>query len=235
MTPPRNQDAPAESPRRGHPPLLRPVTLECFPLGPFETNCYIVLAPGKGGDAHCWIVDPGYEPAEVIERVQALGLTPDAILLTHAHADHIAGLAEVRAAFPKAPIIIHEAEAGWLADPQLNLSAAIGVPVIAPGPDRLLHDGDSLHLGASEWKVLHTPGHSPGSITLYHAPIALVGDTLFADSVGRTDFPGSDPHTLALAIKSRLYSLPDDTAVHPGHGPATTIGREKRTNPFVRA
>lgn len=140
------------------------------------------------------------------------------------------------AAHPGLEVMIHEAEAGWLGAPVLNLSAAMGVGVTAPAANRLLRGGETLTLGSTAWRVVHTPGHSPGGIALIHdeSRTAIVGDALFAGSVGRTDFPGSDPDVLARSIRERLYTLPDDTRVVSGHGPETTIGREKSSNPFVR-
>jgi glyoxylase-like metal-dependent hydrolase (beta-lactamase superfamily II) len=205
-------------------------------LGPFETNCYVVRPePSQPGDP-CWIVDAGFDPAGLIALVRDRGLRPELLILTHGHGDHIAGVREVRGTWPSIPLLIHEAERDWPGDPDLNLSAAIGIPVAAPAPDRLLRDGDELQLAGSHWRVLHTPGHSPGGITLYSEAdgVALVGDALFAGSVGRTDFPGSDPRTLARSIREKLYTLPDETIAYPGHGPETTIGHEKSTNPFVR-
>jgi hydroxyacylglutathione hydrolase len=216
-------------------------TISGVALGPFETNCYAVWFPRREGEAAdrpvpCWIVDAGYEPRELIELVRAEGLKPEALVLTHAHCDHIAGIGEVVRAFPGLRVWIHEAEAAWLSDPLLNLSAMTGMPVTAPGAERLLKDGDELTLAGERWRVLHTPGHSPGSISLWHAPSRNVisGDALFAGSIGRTDFPGSSFEALARSIRERLYTLPDETRVYPGHGPATTVGREKRGNPFVR-
>jgi hydroxyacylglutathione hydrolase len=209
-----------------------------FTLGPYETNCHVVSVPGSES---CWIVDAGFEPEPMIEHVRAGGLRPVSLILTHAHPDHIAGVSAVRSAFPRLPVLIHPAEAGWLNDPELNLSSYMGAPITAPGPDGLLEDGQELELAGTRWTVLHTPGHSPGGITLYHsgagsqsAGIALVGDALFAGSIGCTDFPGSDHETLIRSIRTRLYTLPDGTRIYPGHGPETTIGREKQTNPFVR-
>lgn len=209
-------------------------TITGVALGPFETNCYVVRFPDN---PDCWIIDASYEPAELIEQVRAEGLRPQALVLTHAHCDHIAGAFEVVRAFPGLPVWIHEAEAAWLNDPVLNLSAMTGFPATGPEPARLLRDGDELTLSGETWRVMHTPGHSPGGITLWHesSGTAIVGDTLFAGSVGRTDFPGSKPEVLARSIRERLYTLPDAARIYPGHGPASTIGREKRTNPFVRA
>lgn len=216
-------------------PTRAPV-VEGFTLGPFATNCYLVRVPPL---RECWLIDAGFEPAEMIARVRQLDLSVVAIILTHAHVDHVAGLAEAKHAFPDTPVLIHSAEAAWPADPALNLSAAYGVPIAAPGPDRLLEGGETLTLGESTWSVRHTPGHSPGGITLHHAPragagVAIVGDTLFAGSIGRFDLPGGDEQALYRSIRQALYTLPEDTRVFPGHGPATTIGAEKATNPYVR-
>jgi glyoxylase-like metal-dependent hydrolase (beta-lactamase superfamily II) len=150
--------------------------------------------------------------------------------------DHIAGVDDVRREFPATPVWIHEEEARWLSDAELNLSAAMGAPVTCHGPDRVLHEGDELKLGDTRWRVLHTPGHSPGSIALVCdlAGITLSGDALFAGSIGRTDFPGCDFETLAGSIRTKLYTLAPSTRVLPGHGPETTVGREMQTNPYVR-
>lgn len=216
--------------------------IEAFTLGPFETNCYLVY-PGGGGtavspgkDRPCWIVDASFEPQEMIDRVRELGLRPELLVLTHAHVDHIAGVNDVLRAFPGLPVVVHSAEREWLGDPALNLGLPIGMMITAHGPDRLLEDGQTLTLAGNDWRVLHTPGHSPGGVALYSAAdsAALVGDALFAGSVGRTDFPGCDPRTLANSIRLKLYTLPDATTIYPGHGPGSTIGREKRTNPYVR-
>lgn len=210
------------------------VRCEGFALGPFETNCYLVWVEGQPA---CWIVDAGFEPDPLIEAARRRGLEPEALLLTHAHADHIAGVRKVLEAFPGLPVHIHDTERGWLADPEQNLSAGLGVPVTAPAPQASLADGQSLELAGSHWRVLHTPGHSPGGVTLHcpEAGLALVGDALFAGSIGRHDFPGSSFETLEHSIREKLYALPDPTRVLPGHGPETTIGQEKRSNPFVRA
>jgi glyoxylase-like metal-dependent hydrolase (beta-lactamase superfamily II) len=229
---------PADHTAHAHAP-----TIHAFTLGPFETNCYIVAPPATPPTTQashprpCWIIDASFAPAPLLRHLQHHHLAPEALILTHAHADHIAGIPDVKRAFPALPVWIHEAEADWLEDPERNLSAQFGVPISLPPPDRLLRAGDTLHLGALSWRVIHTPGHSPGGIALFHEPSAtsLVGDTLFASSIGRTDLPGGDMDTLAHSIRTRLYTLPDATRVLPGHGPETTIAKEKRSNPYVRA
>ncbi len=205
-----------------------------YPLGPWQTNTYLVADPGT---RQCWIVDPSFGPAKVLHDIKTERFTPSAIVLTHAHVDHIGGIGDVRKAFPDLPIWIHKAEAGWLGNPLLNLSDGAGHPFTVPDAARLLQDGDDLVLGAHIWKVMHTPGHSPGGITLYHAPsaTAFVGDTLFAGSVGRSDLPGGDFETLERSIRTRLYTLPPETTCLPGHGGPTTVGVERRDNPFVPA
>lgn len=204
-----------------------------FELGPFETNCYVLKYPER---PECWIIDASYQPADLIDCVRREGLRPSALVLTHAHCDHIAGAFEVVGAFPGLSVWVHETEREWLGDPILNLSALMGLPVTAPEASRLIREGDALELAGRGWRVLHTPGHSPGGITLWSASagVAISGDALFAGSIGRTDFPGSRFETLARSIREKLYTLPDETRVLPGHGPETTIGREKTSNPFVR-
>jgi hydroxyacylglutathione hydrolase len=181
-------------------------------------------------------VDASFEPEPMIEFVRSSGMTPQALILTHTHVDHIAGVRTVLAAFPGLPLLVHPAEEKWLWDPMLNLSAMSGLPVTTPEPTGLMNEGDELVLGDTTWRVLHTPGHSPGGITLYHANsgTAIVGDSLFSGSIGRTDLPGGDHATLERSIKQKLYTLPEHVRVYPGHGPDTTIGRERRSNPYVR-
>lgn len=204
--------------------------VEGFALGEFATNCYLVRPDAHSGRA--WIADVGFDPGALLERAAAFEI--EAIVLTHCHVDHIAGLFEARRRLGPVPIFVHAAEKKWLSDPMLNLSAAMGLAITGPEPDRFLAGGEDLELCGQVWKVLETPGHSPGGITLYREPIAISGDALFAGSIGRTDFPGSDFETLAASIRERLYTLPDETVVYPGHGPTTTIGAERVGNPFVR-
>jgi glyoxylase-like metal-dependent hydrolase (beta-lactamase superfamily II) len=212
--------------------------IETYVLGPFETNCFVVRVEGAaaGADrAECWIVDCGFEPEPMLDAIDARNLRPTALLLTHAHPDHIAGVELARSRYRPLPVLLHEAERGFCSDPMLNLSAAIGMPVSCAEPERWLHGGETLELAGTRWRVLHAPGHSPGGVIYVNdaSRQAIVGDTLFAGSVGRSDFPTSNPAALRRTLREVLMGLPDDVTIHPGHGPATTIGRERRTNPFV--
>jgi glyoxylase-like metal-dependent hydrolase (beta-lactamase superfamily II) len=210
------------------------IRLHAFELGRCATNAYVV-APEPGGGDMCWIVDPGEGPEPLLRFLQGASLRPAAILCTHAHADHIAGIDRVRAVLGPLPILAHPLEASWFEDPMLNLSQFIGEPQSVSGPTDALQDGQVLQLGPLAWHVLHTPGHSPGSVSLWcpRERVALVGDTLFRDSIGRIDFPTSDPDAMRDSLHRVLLALPDDTRVFPGHGPDTTIGRERRSNPFL--
>ncbi len=201
-------------------------------LGPFETNAYVYTPDGQ----NAWIIDPGLGPEAIIDHMKSLELDAAAVLLTHAHADHILGLSDIMDAFPDTPLLIHEAEEDWPSDPALNLSAMFGTPYSGPRPTRLLKHGDTIHVGGQAWGVRHTPGHSPGGC-VFLAPggeLAIVGDTLFSGSVGRTDFPGGDFDELAESIRREIYSLDERCLCLPGHGPSTTVGRERAHNPFVR-
>lgn len=208
--------------------------IDCLTLGDFQTNCYVVRSDEATLD--CAIIDPGFDPDDLLEFLSQHELTPVAVIITHGHADHIAGVAALRQQYPKIKVYIHKLDAGLLTDSQANLSILAGATVATEPADVVLKDGDVIEEAGIKLKVLHTPGHTLGGICLYAEPDAVVfaGDTLFADSVGRTDFPGGDMDQLIESIQTKLFTLPDNTAVHPGHGMRTTIGREKRANPFVR-
>jgi len=203
-----------------------------FVLGEYQTNCFVVLLPGE---SEVWIVDCGFEPGPMLDWIEQEGLKPSAMLLTHTHPDHIAGVDQALARLGPMPIHVHEAEAGFCSDPMLNLSALMGNPVSVTEPDHHLRDGDTLTLGGEPWRVVHTPGHSPGGVLFVHdaSKQAIVGDTLFAGGIGRIDFPSSDPEAFRTTILKVMMGLPDDLTIYPGHGPATTIGRERETNQFV--
>jgi hydroxyacylglutathione hydrolase len=209
--------------------------VEVFPLGDWVTNCFVLHRVGATPGSLCWIVDAGFDPDELIRYVREHQLQPNQVVLTHAHLDHIAGLHAIRAAWPAIPIVIHRAEECFLIEPMLNLSVILDEPIIAPAATGFLEHGQSISLDGLTFEVRHTPGHSPGGISFYHkaGELVIAGDSLFNGSIGRTDFPTSDHDTLIRSIREQLLTLPDDTAVYPGHGDTTTIGRERRSNPFV--
>ena len=202
-------------------------------LGDFQTNCYVVRADEAATD--CLIVDTGLDARDMMTFLAQHQLEPVAVILTHGHADHIVGLRDVLRDYPQAKVYIHKLDASLLADPEANLSAFAGLPFTSAPADVLLDEGDLVQEAGVTFQVLHTPGHTPGGICLYAEPegILFAGDTLFADGVGRTDFPGGDAAQLIDSIRKRLLGLPDETAVYPGHAMRTTIGREKAHNPFL--
>ncbi len=208
--------------------------VETFPVGPFQCNCTILGDPATG---EALVVDPGDELDRILARLAHHGLAKvKAIVHTHAHLDHIGSSADLRAK-TEAPLMLHAGDDFlWQAvDMQammLNLRRPNSAPVDAP-----LNDGHTLHFGNAEGEVLHTPGHTPGSVC-FHFPVLdkllISGDTLFMGSIGRTDLPGGDYGQIMRSIHDRLLTLDDETRVIPGHGPMTTIGREKMINPFLR-
>jgi hydroxyacylglutathione hydrolase len=200
---------------------------------PFQENTYVAWLPGRG-DA--LVIDPGLEPEIILDFLREEQLTPAALLNTHGHADHIGGNAALKEAFPQVPLIIGVHEAKLLTDPEANLSAPFGMPITSPPADRLVREGEVIEAAGIRLEVLEVPGHSPGHVVfVYRAvpPLVFGGDVLFRGSIGRYDFPNSDGRLLFQGIRDKLFTLPADTTVYPGHGPVTTIGQEKRFNPFV--
>jgi glyoxylase-like metal-dependent hydrolase (beta-lactamase superfamily II) len=209
--------------------------IETIVSAPFEENSYIAWLPGG---KKCVVVDPGFEPEAILDRMKEESLDLEAILLTHGHADHIAGVATMKEAFPSAPIIIGAGDAGMLSDPYQNLSALGGMKVTSPPADHLVREGEPLELLGLEWDVLEIPGHSLGHVVFVWKggtpPIVFGGDVLFRGSIGRFDFPGGDGRKLIDGIRTKLFTLPEETRIYAGHGEMTTVGHEKRTNPFAR-
>jgi glyoxylase-like metal-dependent hydrolase (beta-lactamase superfamily II) len=202
----------------------------------FAQWCYLAWPSGSSTD-QAVVIDPGFEAAAVIEALRQAGREAAAILNTHGHSDHIAGNRALKAAFPDAPIVIGRGEAPMLTDPAANLSAAYGAGITSPPADRLVDEAEVIEYAGLRFEVREIPGHSAGSVVLIvkdSDPVVVFGgDVLFAGSIGRTDFPGGSFETLERGIRAKLYTLPDTAVVLPGHGPPTTIGRERRTNPFV--
>ena len=201
-----------------------------IPNGVFAENCYVVVDEQAG---ECAIVDPGEEAGLILHKVKDTGAKPVAIWLTHAHIDHVLGVPEV-AAKTGAPIWLHPADQP-LYDAVPDQAAWFGLapPGPLPAPDHEMAPGAQVTVGGLRFDVRHAPGHSPGSVCLVGPGIVLSGDVLFAGSIGRTDLPGGDFETLIGSIERELLPLPDATIVYSGHGPETTIGRERRTNPFL--
>jgi len=199
-------------------------------VGPLAANCYIV---GSEFNKEGMIIDPGDEAEVILRDVKDLGLEIRSIVLTHGHIDHIGALKEVKEA-TGAEVAIHTDEANSLQEQPLSTLFGLSYPTPLP-PDRLLQDGDSLDIGDLHFWVLHTPGHSPGGICLLGEGVVFSGDTLFNYGIGRTDLPGGNSSQLMDSIHTKLMTLPDNTAVYPGHGPETTIGTERRENPFLCA
>jgi len=206
---------------------------ETLPVGMLGCNCSVI---GDEVSREAIVIDPGDDVAKIIAILRRHNLTVKMIVITHAHIDHIGGAEHLRA-FTGAPVYMHEADK-TLSD-RLDMQAGwLGVETPKdPGIDRPAHEGDIIRAGSVEAHVLHTPGHTPGSISLY-LPLesrVIAGDTLFEGSIGRTDLPGGDEAQIVRSIRAKLYTLPEDTIVFPGHSSNTTIGQEKRHNPFVRA
>ena len=200
-------------------------------VGALQTNSVLVWCEETKQAA---LFDPGAEAESLLDEIRSRGLTLAYLINTHGHLDHIAENGVVKAAFD-VPLLIHPLDRPMLTDPAKNLSALIGQPMASPDADGTIAEGDKLQIGHESLLALHIPGHTPGSLVFYQPNILIAGDTLFAGSIGRTDFPGGSERDLCENIRTKLYTLPEDTVVYPGHGPTTTIGVERRTNPFVRS
>ena len=205
--------------------------IEKLTLGPVETNCYVVW----NTHGHALVIDPAAEAESILSFIRKHDLKIVAYPITHGHVDHISALAEVHAAYP-APIGMHPNDLAWAFEPINNLTPIYGSPVKPSEIARSYEDGQEWTDKEWNYLVLLTPGHTPGSVSFYfpREKMLFSGDVLFQGSIGRTDLPGGDPEVLKESLK-RLSQLPDDTSVYPGHGPTTSIGFEKKENPFLLA
>ncbi len=201
-------------------------------VGSIAANCYLCWCTET---AEAVIVDPGAEAQRILHLMDQHKLHVLMIMLTHFHFDHVMAAAEVRTA-TLAPIAIHRSDAAFLARQPEFFQMLVGYKLSGIQADILLEDGSNIYFGNESLTVVLTPGHSPGGICLYseRSNVLLSGDTLFRQGIGRTDFPDGDSDTLVTSIRTRLFTLPETTSVYPGHGPSTTIGVEKRLNPFIR-
>ncbi len=205
--------------------------LESLTIGMLATNCYIAAAD-RGTRAA--VIDPAGEIKSIVSRLKRAELECVAILCTHGHPDHMAGAGPLSDAVG-APVYIHEADAASLASARTRLMGLAGrVMASQPGEVRFLGDGDRVEAGGFTLEVLHTPGHSPGGISFYVPGYLFCGDLIFRGSIGRTDLRGASLQALLRAVKEKVWDLPDDTRILPGHGPETTLGEEKRYNPFLK-
>jgi glyoxylase-like metal-dependent hydrolase (beta-lactamase superfamily II) len=200
-------------------------------VGDYQVNTILVWDPTT---RKAVLFDPCADTEETLDLIADNGLELTALVNTHGHLDHIAENSVVKAAL-SVPLLIHRLDRPMLTDPAKNLSLITGDPIVSPDADGTLEEGDLLPVGREEMKVFHVPGHSPGSLVFYTPGILIAGDTLFAGSVGRTDLPGCSEQALLENIRTKILTLPDDTVIYPGHGPTTTVGDERRSNPFLRS
>lgn len=199
-------------------------------VGALETNCYLVYCRET---MECAVIDPGAEPEKIFRVIGHKGLKPTILINTHGHVDHVGANRDIKDKFD-VPLCIHEADSPMLKSVlQTELSFFLGAKE-SPPPDKFLEEGEKIKIGNVSLSVYHTPGHSPGSVSLIGDGILFSGDTLFFGGVGRTDLPGGSWEALEKSIRERIFTLPDDTLVLTGHGPSTTVSQEKKFNPFIR-
>lgn len=199
-------------------------------VGPIGTNCYFVINEKNNQGV---VVDPGGSSERIVTLLKELNLDVKAIFITHGHMDHIGALKDIKE-FTKASIYVSKLDAPMLINPQSNLSAFMGAEISCPPADKNYGDGDEIEVGGLKFKILATPGHTPGGVCICIDNIVFCGDTIFCESVGRTDFPGGSYEQILKSIKTKILILSPETILYPGHGPATSVDWEKRRNPFLQ-
>lgn len=207
---------------------------EILKVGELATNCYVLA--DESPDA--LVIDAGADAASIIGHLDANGLAPTLLVSTHGHADHIGANAGLHERYGDMKIAVGRGDEGAFTSPARNMSFFVGRHITSPPADRLLDEGDVIEFGRWSFRVLHTPGHTPGGISLFvedlaGRPALFSGDTIFAGSVGRCDIPNASWEDLFEGIREKIFTLPDETVIYPGHGSPTTVGEEKKTNPFV--
>jgi hydroxyacylglutathione hydrolase len=203
--------------------------IEILEVSPFQVNCYLVWSKEEKVGV---IIDPGDEDELILERIEKNGITPKAILLTHGHADHIGAVKPLKEKL-NIPLYIGHGDENMLESPSANVSLMFGFKITCPPPDHILKDSDVISFGPLKFSIFATPGHSPGGICYFIEKVLFCGDTLFNGSIGRTDLPGGDYRQLIESIDKNILSLPDEIICYPGHGPRTTVGDERKHNPFL--
>lgn len=218
--------------------MTKPIHIARIVSVPFDENTFVFW---QEDSSECVVFDPGLQPKAIIDLIEENNLTPAAVLCTHGHSDHIAGNAAMKERWPECPLLIGIGDEPKLSDPEANLSANFGFSLTSPPADQTLTGGDVYEAAGLSWKVLDTPGHSGGHVSFLlevegsGTDHLIAGDVLFRRGIGRTDFPDGDGPTLLSSIHEKLFVLPEQTIVYPGHGEYTTIGEELRENPYVGA
>ena len=206
------------------------VVFQTFVLSEIQENCYVLSLSGRDD---CVVVDPGINPSEVVDSIESAGKTPTAILVTHGHFDHICGIPAIKTIWSTAPIYIGEKDRGKLANPMENLSSGLGTPFKTTESATGVSEGDVIEAAGFAFKVLEVPGHSCGHVVYVletdERPVVFCGDVIFANGIGRTDFPDGDYSALIRNIREKIFVLPDETFLCSGHGPLTTVAAEKQS------